>query len=260
MMKSEPVIDLSGLAILVTGGASGLGSEMAGLFAGQGARVLIADIDGPAAKARAEAIGGGAIGAACDISDAHAVEALSDIAKSEFRAIHGLVNNAAHVDLTGDLDLLATELEVWDRTMAVNMRGSMLVTRAILPMMIESGGGSVLTIVSRQGIAPPLSGKRVAYGTSKAGLIMLARHLAVAYGKQGIRSNAIAPGTIETERMLAALTPERLEQSRANVLTPYLGKPCDVANIAAFLLSDAARYITGQTIQVDGGVLTGLHE
>lgn len=260
IMAAKPVINLAGKAILVTGGARGLGAQMSGLFARLGARVLIADIDGITAKVRASEIGGGAIGVACDISNREAVDALADTIKNESGVIDALVNNAAHVDVETDRDLLATDPEVWDQTMAVNLRGTMLVSRAILPLIIEGGGGAVVTIVSRQGIAPPLSGKRVSYGTSKAGLIMLARHMAVAYGKRGIRSNAVAPGTIETERMLTELTSERLEQSRANVLTPYLGKPCDVANIAAFLLSDAGRYITGQTIQVDGGVLTGLHE
>jgi NAD(P)-dependent dehydrogenase (short-subunit alcohol dehydrogenase family) len=259
-MAGETVINLSGKAILVTGGAQGLGAEMSRLFARLGARVVIADLDGKAAKDCAEDVGNDAIGLWCDISSEEAVTGLADLIKNEIGAIDALVNNAAHVDVEADRDLLATDPEVWDRTMAVNLHGTMLVSRAILPLMIEGGGGAVVTIVSRQGIAPPLSGGRVSYGISKAGLIMLARHIAVAYGKQGIRSNAVAPGTIETERMLTELTPERLEQSRANVLTPYLGQPCDVANITAFLLSDAGRFITGQTIQVDGGVLAGLHE
>ena len=89
---------------------------------------------------------------------------------------------------------------------------------------------------------------------------MLGRHIAVAYGKQGIRSNLVAPGTIQSARMLATLSPERLAQSRANVLTPYLGDSSDISGIVAYLVSDAARYITGQTIQVDGGVLSYLHE
>ncbi|MFD2499973.1 SDR family NAD(P)-dependent oxidoreductase [Rhizorhabdus histidinilytica] len=89
---------------------------------------------------------------------------------------------------------------------------------------------------------------------------MLSRHIAVAYGKKGIRSNAVAPGTIQSDRMLSTLSPERLAQSRGNVLTPYLGEPADISNIVAYLVSEAARYITGQTIQVDGGVLSYLHE
>ena len=254
------VVDLAGKSILITGGGRGLGADMGALFVRLGARVLLADIAEEAAKATAARIGKGAAGTACDIADENSVAKLADFVACEFGSVDALINNAAHTDVSADLDLLTTDPNVWDRTMEVNLRGTMLVSRAILPLMIANGGGSVVTVVSRQGIAPSLSGKRVAYGTSKAGLIMLARHMAVAYGKQGIRSNAVAPGTIETERMLAALSEERLAQSRSNVLTPYLGAPEDISNCVAFLISDAGRFITGQVIQVDGGVLTGLHE
>lgn len=258
--ESTPVVDLFGKVILITGGGNGLGADMATLFSRLGARLLLADIAADAAIAKAESIGNSAMGVFCDIADEASVAALADVARSAFGRIDALINNAAHTDVSADLDLLHTNPAVWDRTMHVNLRGTMLISRAILPMMIENGGGSVVTIVSRQGIAPPLSARRVSYGTSKAALIMLARHIAVAYGKQGIRSNAVAPGTVETERMLTTLTEERLEQSRKNVLTPYLGCPADISNMVAYLASDAGRYITGQTIQVDGGVLAGLHE
>lgn len=254
------VIDLSGKSIVVTGGATGLGADMAALFVRLGANVLLVDIDGDAALDTAGKIGPAATGIACDISDEASVAELATAARRKTGRVDALINNAAYTDVSSDFDLLSTDLAVWDRTMHVNLRGTMLVSRAILPIMIDNGGGAVVTIVSRQGIAPPLSGTRVSYGTSKAALVMLARHIAVAYGKQGIRSNAIAPGTIETERMLATLSEERLIQSRANVLTPYLGTPEDISNCAAYLASDAGRYITGQVIQIDGGVLTGLHE
>jgi NAD(P)-dependent dehydrogenase (short-subunit alcohol dehydrogenase family) len=130
----------------------------------------------------------------------------------------------------------------------------------MLPAMIEGGGGAVINMVSRQGVAPPQSAQRVSYGVSKAAIIMLTRHMAVAYGKKGIRCNAVAPGTIRTERMLATLSQERIAQSRHNVLTPDLGEPADISNMVAFLASDSGRYITGQTIQIDGGVLSYLHE
>jgi len=254
------VVDLAGKSILITGGGSGLGADMGALFVRLGARVMLADIAEDAAKETAARIGKDATGIACDIADENSVAELAEHVSSGFGGIDALINNAAHTDVSSDLDLLATDPEVWDRTMQVNLRGTMLISRAIIPIMIANGGGSVVTVVSRQGIAPPLSGKRVAYGTSKAALIMLARHIAVAYGKQGIRSNAVAPGTIETERMLSTLSEERLAQSRVNVLTPYLGTPEDISNCVAFLVGDAGRFITGQVIQIDGGVLTGLHE
>jgi NAD(P)-dependent dehydrogenase (short-subunit alcohol dehydrogenase family) len=254
------MLDLKDKVVLITGGGGGLGADMTALCARLGARIAIVDIDGTAAGARASEIGDAARGFACDIADEASVAVMARAVLDRFGRIDALVNNAAHTDVAGDLDLLSTDLAVWDRTMAVNLRGSLLVSRALIPAMIDGGGGSVVTIVSRQGVAPPRSGRRVAYGTSKAGLIMLSRHIAVAYGKKGIRSNAVAPGTIQSDRMLSTLSPERLAQSRGNVLTPYLGEPADISNIVAYLVSEAARYITGQTIQVDGGVLSYLHE
>jgi NAD(P)-dependent dehydrogenase (short-subunit alcohol dehydrogenase family) len=254
------MLDLTDKTVLITGGGSGLGADMAVLCASLGAKIAIVDIDGAAAAARAAEIGDAAAGFTCDIADEASVAAMARAVLDRFGRVDALVNNAGHTDVGHDLDLLSTDLGVWDRTMAVNLRGTLLVSRAIIPAMIEQGGGSVVTIVSRQGIAPPQSGRRVSYGTSKAALIMLGRHIAVAYGKKGIRSNIVAPGTIQSDRMLATLSPERLAQSRGNVLTPYLGEPADISNIVAYLVSDAARYITGQTIQVDGGVLSYLHE
>jgi NAD(P)-dependent dehydrogenase (short-subunit alcohol dehydrogenase family) len=254
------MIDLKGKVILVTGGAGMLGADMAKVCADLGANIVIADLVADNAQATAARLGTNSLGIGCDIADAGSVAAMVDDVRRHFGRVDALVNNAAHIDTTDDLDLLSTDLAVWDRTIDVNLRGTMLVSRAVLPMMIERGDGTVLTVVSRQGIAPPQSGRRVAYGTSKAGLIMLSRHIAVAYGKKGIRSNAVAPGTIRTERMLATLSAERIASSLGNVLTPYLGEAADISQMIAFLVSDAARYITGQTIQVDGGVLSYLHE
>ena len=254
------MLDLNGKTVLITGGGGGLGADMAALCARLGARIAMVDIDGAAAEARAREIGEAAAAFTCDIADEASVAAMARAALDRFGRLDALVNNAAHTDVSRDLDLLSTDLAVWDRTMAINLRGTLLVSRALVPAMIDAGGGVVVTIVSRQGLAPPQSGRRVSYGTSKAGLIMLGRHIAVAYGKQGIRSNLVAPGTIQSARMLATLSPERLAQSRANVLTPYLGDSSDISGIVAYLVSDAARYITGQTIQVDGGVLSYLHE
>jgi NAD(P)-dependent dehydrogenase (short-subunit alcohol dehydrogenase family) len=254
------MIDLDGKVVLITGGAGGLGADMAMLCHSLGAQIAIADIAGDAAEAMARRIGGDAIGVAADIASETAVDAMAKAVLGHFGRVDVLVNNAAFTNVEQDLDLLSTDLAVWDRTMDVNLRGTLLVSRAILPSMIEHGGGSVINIVSRQGIAPPQSARRVSYGVSKAAIIMLTRHIAVACGKKGIRSNAVAPGTIQSDRMLRSLSPERLAQSRRNILTPDLGEPADISRIVAYLASDAGRYITGQTIQVDGGVLAYLHE
>jgi NAD(P)-dependent dehydrogenase (short-subunit alcohol dehydrogenase family) len=254
------MIDLKGKVILITGGGAGLGADLAALCIALGGRVALLDIAEEAVLAKAEQLGKDAIGLRCDIADEHYVNDAARKVVDHYGRIDALVNNAAFTEVSQDLDLLSTDLAVWDRTMAVNLRGTMLVSRAVLPVMIDQKDGAVVTLVSRQGIAPPSSAQRVSYGTSKAALIMLARHIAVAYGKKGVRSNTVAPGTIKTERMLEALSPERVAQSRANVLTPYLGEPADISRMIAYLISDAGRYITGQTIQVDGGVLSYLHE
>jgi NAD(P)-dependent dehydrogenase (short-subunit alcohol dehydrogenase family) len=254
------MIDLEGQTIVITGGAGGLGEHMARHFAGLGARIVVADIRADAARALAEQLDGEAIGVGVDIADEASVGAMAATALDRFGRVDTLVNNAAVTDQEHDLDLLSTDLAVWDRSMEVNLRGTLLVSRALIPSMIRGGGGAVINSVSRQGLAPPASARRISYGVSKAAMIMLSRHIAVAYGKQGIRSNAVAPGTIESPKMLATLSPERLAQSRRNVLTPRLGEPADISHMVAFLASDAGRYITGQTIQVDGGVLGYLHE
>lgn len=254
------MIDLKDKVILITGGATGLGADLAELCLTLGGRVALLDIAEDLVHATGQRLGEDALGLYCDISDEQSVRNAVAMAIGRYGRIDALVNNAAFTETTNDLDLLSTDLAVWDRTMAVNLRGTMLVSRAVVPHMIEQRDGAIVTMVSRAGVAPPRSGRRLAYSTSKAGLIMLARHIAVTYGKQGIRSNAVAPGTVQTERMLATLSEERLAQSRGNVLTPYLGEPADISRMTAYLISDAGRYITGQTIQVDGGVLSYLNE
>jgi NAD(P)-dependent dehydrogenase (short-subunit alcohol dehydrogenase family) len=254
------MIDLNDKVIVITGRGGGLGADMARTCAALGARIVVADIDADAAQGTARALGEMAIAVTCDIADEAMVMMMAETTLERFGRVDALVNNAAWTEHGGDLDLLSTDLGVWDKTMSVNLRGTLLVSRALIPSMVADGGGAIINIVSRQGLAPPQSGKRMCYGVSKAAIIMLSRHVAVAYGKQGIRSNAVAPGTIQTERWLSALGPERIAQSRSNVLTPQLGEPADISQLVAYLASDAGRYITGQTIQVDGGVLSYLHE
>ena len=254
------MIDLKNKTVLITGGGTGLGADLADVVVSLGGRVALLDIAEAELRAKAEQLGAAAFGARCDIADEASVGQAVAKVFAHFGRIDALVNNAAFTDTSNDLDLLSTDIAVWDRTMSVNLRGTMLVSRAVLPVMIDQQDGAVVTMVSRAGVAPPRSGRRLAYSTSKAGLIMLARHIAVAYGKRGIRSNAVAPGTVQTDRMLSTLSEERLAQSRGNVLTPYLGEPADISRMTAYLISDAGRYITGQTIQVDGGVLSYLNE
>ena len=182
------------------------------------------------------------------------------------KSLHGrldvLFNCAAatSMDIVGnDRDVVSTDLAVWDRAMSVNLRGTMLVSRFAIPLMIAGGGGSVINMSSRQGVAPA-RGARVAYSVSKAAIMMLSRHIAASFGKQGIRSNTVAPGSILTDHWIASVPPKVQARTRELALTPDLGKPIDIANLVAFLASDASSYVTGQTISIDGGLTTPLSE
>jgi len=257
------MISLAGKVVLVTGGASGLGLASATQMAELGAKVILADINETRAHAEAEALrerGYEALGLAVDIADEASVQAMAAEAKQAFGRIDVLVNSAAatSMDVVGaDKDVVTTDLAIWDKTMQVNLRGTMLVSRSVIPLMIEGGGGSIVHISSRQGLAPA-RGARVAYGVSKAAIIMLSRHIAASFGKQGIRSNAVAPGAIRTDHWVAVVAPEAQARTRDLVLTTELGEPSDISQIVAYLASDASKYVTGQTFTVDGGFTTPL--
>jgi NAD(P)-dependent dehydrogenase (short-subunit alcohol dehydrogenase family) len=162
-------------------------------------------------------------------------------------------HNAAWTSFRGDTDALGVDLEVWDRVFAVNTRGALHVARAAIPAMLAGGGGAICNITSGAGTIAEV--RRVAYGASKAAIGQLTRHLAVAYGRQGIRANAVAPGLILTPSAQAGLGPEQIATIEAANPTGRAGTPRDIANVVVFLCSDAASYINGQTIHVDGGQL-----
>ncbi len=165
-----------------------------------------------------------------------------------------LFNNAAVTDIRiQGQDTTATEipLDVWDRTMNVNLRGVLIGCRFAIPHMLAAGGGSIINTASDSGLAGDIA--RLAYGTSKGAVITLTKYIAVQYGRQGIRCNAIAPGVIMTEQMKKL--PVLAAAIQRHVVTPRLGIPEDIAALAAFLAADESGYITGQTIQCDGGHL-----
>ena len=145
-------------------------------------------------------------------------------------------------------------LDVWDRTLAVNLRSQMLGCKHAIPAMVAGGGGSIVNMSS--GAANIGDGTRVAYGVSKAGVQALTRYVATAHGKQGIRANAIVPGLVVTPAVTSQLSDVALRSIADANLTPYLGQPEDVAAVVVFLASDDARYVTGQMIAVDGGSST----
>jgi NAD(P)-dependent dehydrogenase (short-subunit alcohol dehydrogenase family) len=176
---------------------------------------------------------------------------------STYGGIDMLDNNAADTSaaaMTGDTDAVDIDLGLWDQILAVNIRGFLLTSRYAIPAMLERGGGAIVNIASGSG----LSGEpdHVAYGCSKAAAMQLARHIAVRWGKEGIRANAIAPGLIVSNPTMFENDIFRgfADLIKLRILTPDLGRTQDIAGTVAFLLSDDAAYITGQTLQVDGGM------
>lgn len=245
---------LTGKVAIITGGAGGIGSASARRFIDEGATVVIADLFVDRAKAVAESLGPNAVAMFYDAGKDDSIEAAINATASRFGRLDILFNNAAVTDIAiQSQDTTPTEipLAVWDQTMAVNVRGVMVGCRFAIPHMLRAGGGSIINTASDSGLAGDIA--RLAYGTSKGAVITLTKYVAVQYGRQGIRCNAIAPGVILTEQMKKL--PVLSNTIFRHVVTPRLGIPEDIAALAAFLAADESAYITGQTICCDGGHL-----
>jgi NAD(P)-dependent dehydrogenase (short-subunit alcohol dehydrogenase family) len=245
---------LTGKTAMVTGAGGGIGRAICLAFASAGAKVACLDIDLAAAEKTAGASGNEAIAQRCDVSSETETRNAAAATVSKFKAVHILVNAAATDDRNGTiLDITAEE---WSRVFAVNVTGAFLMSRAVLPSMIAAGGGSIIHIASQLGrVAAP---NRVAYCTSKGALIQLAKAMAVDHAGQNIRVNALSPGAVETRRLLLRygdMARARREAGPKHLLN-RLGQPEEIAQAAVFLASDAASFMTGADMLVDGGYTT----
>jgi NAD(P)-dependent dehydrogenase (short-subunit alcohol dehydrogenase family) len=239
---------------LLSGGASGIGRATAMLLAQEGALVAIGDVALEGAQAIAEEInhsGGQALAAHCDVRDEESVASFIELAASAFGGIDCLDHNAAWSHPRLDTDAGDIDLGIWARVMETNTRGALLLARHAIPHMIERGGGSIVNISS--GTSTIGESTRVAYGVSKAAINQLTRHLATRYGRDGIRANAIAPGFILTETAETQVPGDIKTRLAASNPTRRLGRPEDIAKVAVFLFSEAASYVNGQLLHVDGG-------
>jgi NAD(P)-dependent dehydrogenase (short-subunit alcohol dehydrogenase family) len=240
----------AGKVAIVTGGGGGIGAATTQRLVAEGATVVVADIDLDAARAVADAAGPSAHAVAFDAGDPASVQRMVDDAVAAHGRLDVLHNNAALTGQAGDRDVAEVDFDLWDRIMAVNLRGYVAGCRFAIPHMIASGGGAIVQTSSGSGLAGDLV--RTAYGASKAAVISLTQSVATQYGPQGIRCNAIAPGIVLTDAARRN-APQLVELLGRHALTTRLGSAEDIAALVCFLASDEAGYISGQVISCDGG-------
>ena len=236
---------------VVTGAGNGIGRAIALSFAEAGANVACVDLDKAAADATAAKIGSAAFAVACDVSSESEVEAAAKSILARFPAIHILVNGAAGNDPNGTV--LELGLADWNKVFAVNVGGAFLMSRTILPAMIEAGGGSIIHIASQLGsVAGP---RRAVYCATKGALIQLAKAMATDHAAQNVRVNTLSPGAVETDRLVKRFGD--METARRTAapkhLLQRLGQVDEIAQAAVFLASDASSFMTGADLLVDGG-------
>jgi 2-hydroxycyclohexanecarboxyl-CoA dehydrogenase len=230
----------------VTGGASGIGAATARRLAAEGARVAIGDLDEAGARDVAAEIDGFAC--ALDVADAASARAALAAAAEALGPVDVLVNNAGTDRFAFFVN---TDEALWDFVLGVNLRGTIAVTHAVLDSMQKRGAGAIVNVASEAGRVG--SQGSVVYSAAKAGVIGFTRHLALEVGADGITVNAVAPGTTATERVLRARTPEDTRRVAEAIPVKRLGEPAEIAEAVAFLASDAAAFINGATLDVNGG-------
>lgn len=246
---------LAGKVALITGSGSGQGRAASILFAREGARVVVSDVNVAGGEETVRLVrdaGGEAVFHAADVSKAAEVEALVRATTAAYGALHVLYNNAA---VWGGGDNFVTDLgeDAWDRVVAVNLKGVFLCCKYGIPALIAAGGGSVINTASAAGLIGSRN-RSHAYSATKGGVIALTRAMAVAYARRGVRVNAICPGGVDTP-MIASLIDTEDRRQRFAQAHPLgrLGTPEDVASCALYLASDESSWVTGAAFPVDGG-------
>jgi NAD(P)-dependent dehydrogenase (short-subunit alcohol dehydrogenase family) len=252
MPTSTDGLRLAGKVALVSGAASGIGRSICRLFAQQGAKVVCADVDLPGAAETAKEFDDRAVAAACDVSIPENAERAVKLAVDRFGALHVLVNNAAI--FTPHATVERMDLAEWNRALAVNLTGAMLMSRYAVPAMRRQGG-SIIHIASQLGHVGREG--RACYGMTKAGLIHLATVMAVDHAADGIRVNSLSPGPIATERVVQNYGGAQVHASRVGPMTlaGRAGTPEEIAHAALFLASDESSFVTGTDLLVDGGYI-----
>ncbi|WP_225847741.1 SDR family NAD(P)-dependent oxidoreductase [Streptomyces sp. HPF1205] len=248
--------DLRDRSVLVTGGSRGIGAATARAFAEQGARVCVLGRDAEALESVVSEItlaGGTAMCALADVSDAAALARVHQEVVHEFGPVDVLAAFAGGQGLAVPTQDLAEER--WHEVLDCNLTSAFLTVRTVLPGMLERGSGAIVTMSSTAGRQPEQV--NLAYAVANAGLVMLTRHLATEIGPRGVRVNCIAPTTVLTEKVRKHMPPDIRNRVAASHPLRRLATPEDVARTALFLASDASSYLTGLTLDVTGGRVTG---
>jgi NAD(P)-dependent dehydrogenase (short-subunit alcohol dehydrogenase family) len=245
---------LRGKTAVISGAAGrrGIGLATAKLFAAQGARVAILDLELNAAHEAATSLGDGHLGLRCDVTDAAACDSSAAKVIENFGGIDILVNNAG---ITQPVKTLEIDAKSWQRVVDVNLKGVLLLSQAVIPNMRSRGGGSIacMSSVSAQRGGGIFGGPH--YSAAKAGVLGLAKAMAREFGPDGIRVNCVTPGLVETDITGDKLTPAMKSEIIKGIPLGRLGAATDVANIYLFLASDLSAYVTGAVIDVNGGML-----
>ena len=247
---------LEGKTALITGAASGIGRETALLFAAEGAAVVVVDVNDAGGEETVELVksaGGRAVYVHADVSSAEQSAEMIRVAEESFGRLDVLFNNAGIMD-SADGDAVDTADDVWERTLAINLKGVFLGCKFGIPALRRAGGGSIIntaSFVALMGAATP----QIAYTASKGGVLAMTRELAVVHARENIRVNALCPGPLRTELLMNFLdTDEKKNRRLVHVPMGRFGEAKEMAKAALYLASDDSSYVTGSEFVVDGGI------
>jgi len=248
---------LDGKVAVITGAGSGIARAAAGIFTREGAQVVVAELNPELGAAAALEAGNNAIFVPTDVTDEVSAEAVMKQAVEHFGGLH-ILFNCAGGSVLEDNKVTDVDLEVWERTIPLDLKGPFLCSRYGIPHIINSGGGAVVNVSS----VVALRGNHPAhvYSSAKGGLISFTRSLAGSYSSEGVRANVICPGLIKTDRVKSRYVARKPAKERGGTISAYesypfgVGEPEDIANIALFLASDESRMVNGAVIAAEGGI------
>jgi NAD(P)-dependent dehydrogenase (short-subunit alcohol dehydrogenase family) len=255
--EERPTVRLEEKVTIITGAGGGMGRTAATMFAAEGAKVVCVDVSEEMAESAAsdvKAAGGQATAVAADVSNEDAARRMVDHAIATFGRVDALYNNAGIMP-AADHSVIDTDVETWDKVMAVNLRGVFLGCKYAIPKMVEQGTGSIINVASFVAILG-CSVPQDAYTASKGAVLALTRSLAVQFAPRGVRSNSISPGPIETPLLMDWLVKDEEAKRIRLARNPSgrFGKPEEIVHVAVYLASDESRWTNGANLVIDGGI------